>query len=195
MAVSEDKYNSRVDFIYPKLWLMMNWGGLITMFLLTLFGGFMWYTVVGHLGNGLESAIKDSAHDIQAEEWFVKALLLGSPLVAISIWSGFTRLRQPSGFLEARAEGLSVACYTFGPVHLTGFGDWFTWGMTKWDNLSEVGVVKRFFIRGIGLQFENLDDFLKSRRVLKRALLNLVWVRRRGVGIDAGEVELAGNEE
>jgi hypothetical protein len=42
-----------------------------------------------------------------------------------------------------------------------------------------------------------LDYAAKQRdaATLKRALLNLVWVRRRGVGIDAGEVELAGNEE
>src|ERR1700746_2844960 len=30
---------------------------------------------------------------------------------------------------------------------------------------------------------------------LKTALLNLVWVRRRGVRVDGGEVERAGNEE
>jgi hypothetical protein len=185
MAVSDDKYKWRVQFVYPKLWYIINWAGLIGGLAFSVFGAFIWYTVTGHLGNGLESAIKYGAHDMDMddEEWFVRMMLLASPLMAISMWSGFIRLRQPLGFLEAKPEGLSIACYTFGPIHLSGFGDWFTWGMTKWDNLSDVGVVKRFFILGLGLQFENLDDFLKSRRstksdeFLKRGRQGPNWAR------------------
>lgn len=170
MATSEQNFTSlqRVDFRMSPTLLLMNWVGLVVVFAYSIFGAFIWYIFVSNIGDGLGSAIRDSAKYIHDEEWFVKMVLLISPMMAVSTWSGFTRLKQPPGFLEVRPEGLLIACYTLGPMHLSGFGDWFTWGMTKWDNLSDVGVVKRSFIRGVGLQFENLDDFLKSRRLLER---------------------------
>ncbi len=99
---------------------------------------------------------------------WITILLLSFPAVAAALIFGFKRLRQPLGFIEPDKKGIFLACYTTGPLHLTSFGDWFSWGFAEWTNLAVVGIAKRNFAEGLGLRFEDLDAFLASRQKLMR---------------------------
>lgn len=113
--------------------------------------------------------MNDVATDFGMPDTEIEIMLFSLLPIAASLFFGVIRLMEPASFWENQSEGILIACYTLGPIGLTGHGDWFIWGLASWSNIVDVGTVHRgFFWRGIGLQLDDLDAFLKTRRSLKR---------------------------
>jgi hypothetical protein len=124
--------------------------------------------VVIHIDQGLSKAIDLASGASDIPVWTLTILLFFIPFMGAGAVFGLMRLKQPFGVLEIHAHGLLLACYTLGPLSLSGSGEWFPWGFADWSNLAPAGVFRLSGFRCMGLRFIDLEAFLVSRQKLTR---------------------------
>ncbi|MGV7219780.1 hypothetical protein [Bradyrhizobium sp. UFLA05-112] len=159
---------TRVEIRPPVLWRTVQWSGCVLMAVGSLYFAGLGISVLVHIDQGLATAMKLVSHASGTPFWALPMLLLALPFLSSSAIFGLIRMTQPFGFLEIRKNGLLLACYTLGPVSLSGSGDWFPWGFADWSNLASAGVFRLQGMRCMGLGLIDLEVFLASRKKLKR---------------------------
>jgi hypothetical protein len=159
---------TRVEFRPPALWRIVQWGGCVFLAIISLYFAILGVSVLIHINQGLTAAMKLVSDAWGTSVWMLTMFFLALPFVSASAVFGLKRMAQPFGFLEIRANGLLLACYTLGPVSLSGSGEWFPWGFADWSNLASAGVFRLQGFRCMGLSLIDLEAFLASREKLKR---------------------------
>jgi hypothetical protein len=169
---------TRVEFRPPALWRIVQWGGCILLAVASLYFASLGVSVLFHIDQGLSTAMKLVSDAWNRSVWTLTIFLIALPFLGASAIFGLMRITQPFGFIEIRANGLLLACYTLGPVSLSGSGEWFPWGFAEWSNLASARVFRLQGLRCMGVGLIDLEAFLASRETLKREDL----VRRTRLG-------------
>lgn len=163
---------TRVEFRPPALWRVVQWAGIVVMMATVASIGII---VLIHIDQGFFKAMDLASNTFVIPVWVLYFALF---FMCAGVIFGLTRLSQPFGVLEINENGLFLACYTLGPLSLSGSGEWFPWGIAEWRNLAPAGVFRLTGVRCMGLRLLDLELFLASRQGLTREDL----VRRTRLG-------------
>jgi hypothetical protein len=163
----------RVEFRPPALWRVVQWAAVVMMIAFTA-----WIIYVASLG-----IMELASNASRVSVWALTLVFFGIPFMCAGAIFGLMRLTQPFGILEIHENGLFLACYTLGPLNLSGSGEWFPWGIAEWRNLAPAGVFRLTGARCMGLRLLDLELFLTSRQevtredLVRRTRLGPQWAR------------------
>jgi hypothetical protein len=178
---------TQVEFRSPALRRVLQWGGMMVLVVWVIYVAGVGVFVLTHIDQGLSSAMDLTSRATGFPVWLLVILFFFLPFSCVSAVFGLVRMRQPFGILEIHADGLLLACYTVGPLNLTGSGDWFPWGFADWSNIAPARAFRLTGMTFVGLRFIDLEAFLASRQKLTREDL----VRRTRLGPRWGRIYMS----
>ena len=90
-----------------------------------------------------------------------------TPLVGIGMTIfGYRRFHQGTCGIEMSDHGIFLRCYSLTPFSSGMINGHYCAGAIPWENLAEVGVVKREMTKCLGFRLRDPRDFLNSRNQL-----------------------------